>query len=163
MKVSAQLIVAILFAGLLSGCLPSPFYQKQEAIPKNAWNFTFRPVFKFDISDSTARYYPFIIIQHTQAYAYSNLWLWLYIKTPGDSIIKKERLNLTLAAPDGKWLGRGLGAVYEERIPINLGDSVHLKKPGTYEIALEQNMRKNPLPEILHVGLRIQKVIPGRN
>jgi gliding motility-associated lipoprotein GldH len=162
MKISAKVIVTILISGLLTGCLPSPFYQKQEAIPNNAWNFAFRPVFKFDITDSTAKYYPYIIIQHSQAYSYSNLWLWLYIKTPGDSLIKKERLNLTLAAPDGRWLGRGLGAIYEERIAINLGESVKLKKPGTYEIMLEQNMRKNPLPEILHIGMRVQKVVAGR-
>lgn len=162
MKRPAQLIALFLLAGAISGCLPSPFYQKQEAIPNNAWNFNYRPLFKFEITDSTARYYPFIILQHTQAYPYSNMWVWLYIKTPGDSVIKKERLNLTLAAPDGRWLGRGLGAIYEERIPVNLGDSVHLKKTGTYEIAIEQNMRKNPLPEVMHVGLRVQKVVPGR-
>jgi hypothetical protein len=31
-------------------------------------------------------------------------------------------------------------------------------KPGVYELMFEQNMRMNPLPEILQVGLRLEKV-----
>ena len=157
-------LLILLACGLLSGCIsfPAPYFQKQEPIPKNAWNYNFRPLFKFNITDTTIRYQPYFIIQHTQAYPYCNLWMWLYIKTPGDSIIKKERVNVTLAGPTGKWLGRGLGAVYEERVALNLGDSVKFNRSGTYEIALEQNMRVNPLPEVLHVGFRVEKAVPAK-
>ena len=85
----------------------------------------------------------------------------MYIKTPGNGPIKKERVNIVLADPTGKWLGRGLGTIYEERVIIALGDSVKFNRNGTYEIALEQNMRVNPLPEILHVGLRVEKFGQG--
>ncbi len=85
----------------------------------------------------------------------------MYIKSPGDSIIKKERVNVVLASPTGKWLGRGFGTIYEERVVLALGDSVKFNRKGTYEIALEQNMRVNPLPEILHVGLRVEKFGQG--
>ncbi|NDC40301.1 MAG: gliding motility lipoprotein GldH [Chitinophagia bacterium] len=145
----------------LSGCLPSPYFQKQEAIPNNAWNYNFKPVFRFNITDTSVSYRTYFIIQHTQAYPYCNLWLWLYIKTPGDSTIKRERLNLTMADATGRWLGRGMGAIYEERIGVNFGESVTFKRPGTYEIALEQNMRVNPLPEVLHVGLRVERATPN--
>ncbi len=146
---------------LVSGCLPSPYYQKQEAVPKNEWNSNFRPIFKFEITDTASRYQTSFIIQHSQAYPYSNLWMWLYIKSPGDSIIKKERVNVVLAEPGGKWLGRGFGTIYEERVVLALGDSVKFNRKGTYEIALEQNMRVNPLPEVLHVGMRVEKFGQG--
>jgi gliding motility-associated lipoprotein GldH len=87
--------------------------------------------------------------------------MWMYIKTPGDSLVKKERVNILLAGPTGKWLGRGLGTIYEERVVLDLGDSVRFNKAGTYEIALEQNMRINPLPEVLHVGFRLEKFGQG--
>ncbi len=144
-----------------AGCLPSPYYQKQEAIPKNEWSSSFRPLYKFDITDTTVRYQPSVIIQHTQAYPYCNLWMWMYIKTPGDSLVKKERVNILLAGPTGKWLGRGLGTIYEERVVLDLGESVRFNRAGTYEIALEQNMRINPLPEVLHVGFRLEKFGQG--
>jgi hypothetical protein len=53
-----------------------------------------------------------------------------------------------------------MGEIYEQRMPISLGDSVNLSKPGTYTIEMEQNMRINPLPDVLHVGLRVEKVVP---
>lgn len=143
---------------MLSGCFPAPFFQKEEGIPKNQWNFNFTPSFTFDITDTTAAYQPFFIIRHTQAYPYSNLWLWVYAKTPGDTTIKKARINIVLAEPSGKWLGRGMGEIYEQRIPIDLREILTFGKSGTYKLSLEQNMRLNPLPEILNVGVRIEKV-----
>ena len=155
-------ILILISTGLLGGCLPSPFYQKQESVPQNKWNYdTFKPVFKFDITDTSAFYQPYFIIQHSQAYAYCNLWMWMYVKTPGDSLIKKERVNIVMAASDGRWLGRGLGAIWEERVRLDLGDSIRLKKAGTYEILLEHDMRLNPLPEVLHVGIRVEKYAKG--
>ena len=143
---------------VFEGCLPSPYFQREEAVSGNEWSYNYRPKFKFDITDTTAKYQPYFIIQHSQAYPYCNLWMWMYIKTPGDSLIKKERVNVLLADPSGKWLGRGLGSIYEERVYLSLGDSVQFNRKGTYEIALEQNMRVNPLPEVLHVGLRVEKI-----
>lgn len=154
-----NLIFIIAVCLFFAGCLPSPYYQKQESIPQNAWNYNFTPVFKFDVLDTQAHYQPYFLIQHTQAYPYSNLWMWLYIKTPGSNTVRKERVNIVLADPAGRWKGRGMGAIYEERVYLDLGDSVTFNKPGTYEIKLEQNMRVNPLPEVLHVGLRIE--MPG--
>jgi gliding motility-associated lipoprotein GldH len=84
--------------------------------------------------------------------------MWVYIKTPGDSVIKKERVNIILAEATGKWLGRGMGEIWEQRMQLNLGDSINFYRKGTYEISLEQNMRINPLPDILHVGLRVEKI-----
>lgn len=143
---------------LLAGCLPAPYFQREEPIPKNLWAYNFKPTFKFDITDTTVAYQPWFLIQHTQAYPYCNLWLWVYIKTPGDTVVKKQRMNITLAEASGKWLGRGMGEIWEQRMKMNLGDSVRLNRKGTYEIAFEQNMRINPLPDVLHVGLKVEKV-----
>ena len=105
-----SIVLLLLLCCVLGGCLPSPYFQKQEAIPQNQWKYDFKPKFKFEVTDSTAHYQTYFIIQHTQAYPYSNLWMWMYIKTPGDSIIKKERINVMMADPSGKWKGRGMGA-----------------------------------------------------
>lgn len=145
------------FLCILSGCLPAPYYHKEEAIPQNAWNYNFKPSFTFDITDTNAAYQPYFLIRHTQAYPYCNLWVWVYVKTPGDTLVKKERINITLAEPTGKWLGRGMGEIYEQRMPFSFGDSVSLNRKGAYTISFEQNMRINPLPDVLNVGLRLEK------
>jgi gliding motility-associated lipoprotein GldH len=140
------------------GCLPAPYYQKEEVIPQNAWTYNFNPSFSFDITDTNADYKPYFLIRHTQAYPYCNVWVWVYVHTPGDTAVKKERINITLAETSGKWLGRGMGEIYEQRMPIDLGDSIKFDKPGTYKVSMEQNMRINPLPEVMNVGLRVEKV-----
>ncbi len=153
-----QIALVIVAATLFTGCLPAPpYFQKVYSIPQNQWSFNYKPVFKFEITDSNAVYKPYIVLKHSEAYQFSNLWLLLYIKTPGAKVIKQERVNLTLADPAGVWMGRGLGATFEERVYVDFGDSVKLKQPGIYEISMEQNMRVNPLPEILHVGLRVEQ------
>ena len=152
-----HLFYFLLFTFYLTGCLPAPYYQKEEVVPQNAWSYNFNPSFTIDIKDTVSTYKAYFLIQHTQAYPYNNLWVWLYIKTPGDSVIKKERINVPLAEATGKWLGRGMGEIWEQRMPIDLGDSIKFNQAGTYEISMEQNMRINPLPEILHVGLRLEK------
>ena len=153
-----RIILYLLFFTLcLAACLPAPYYQKEEPVPQNAWTYNFKPKFVIDITDTAASYQPYFLIQHTQAYPYNNLWMWIYIKAPGDSVIKKERVNIPLAESGGKWLGRGMGEIWEQRMAIDFGDSIKFNHKGTYEVSLEQNMRINPLPEILHVGFRLEK------
>lgn len=144
----------------LSACMTAPFYQKEEYIPQNAWSYSYKPSFTFDITDTTVSYQPYFLIRHTQAYPYCNIWVWAYVKTPGDSVVKKTRINVTLAETSGRWLGRGMGEIYEQQMAISLGDSVNFSKAGTYKVSFEQNMRVNPLPEVMNVGLRVQKAGP---
>ena len=71
-------------------------------------------------------------------------------------------MEVPLAEQSGKWLGNGMGEIWEQLMPVNYqmnegGISKFLKKKGKYEIKLEQNMRLNPLPEVLQAGLRIEK------
>ena len=75
----------------LTGCRQSPYYQRVEVIPQNAWMYNFKPTFKIDITDTTAAYLPYFIIRHTQAYPYCNIWVILNIKSPGDTVIKKRK------------------------------------------------------------------------
>lgn len=152
----------LLTFALLSGCvrIPGLVYQKEEVIPQNAWNYNFKPTFTFEITDTNAIYQPYFLIRHTQGFPYCNLWVLMYIKTPGDTTTKMERVNVVLAESNGKWMGRGMGEIYEQRMAFNLSDSVRFNKAGTYTIFMEQNMRINPLPEVLNVGLRLEKIAP---
>jgi len=154
-------ILFLLIAICFCSCNNSPYFQKEEGIPQNAWDYNFKPTFKIDITDTNAAYSSYFVIRHTDAYAYSNIYLWVYSKQPGDTSFHKTRVNIKLAENNGKWLGRGMGEIYEQYMPINLTDlntKRFFKRKGTYEIKLEQNMRINPLPEVLHVGIRIEKM-----
>ncbi|MBS1783521.1 MAG: gliding motility lipoprotein GldH [Bacteroidetes bacterium] len=143
---------------MLNSCMPSPYFQKEISIPEFQWQYGFQPEFKVDIKDTNAHYNLYFIIRHTEAYPFSNIWLWAYIKEPGDTSFKRSRIEIPLAEQSGRWLGRGMGEIWEQRMPMTRNDApMVFKKPGIYQIRLEQNMRINPLPDILQIGLRIEK------
>lgn len=132
-------------------------YQKTEAIPDYNWTYDFKPAFDFNIEDTAARYNLFVTIRHTNKYPYNNVWLLIYSNYEGVKP-KSKRVELPLADKTGKWLGSGMGDIFEHRIPIQ--QNARFDKAGTYHFALEQNMRINPLPHVMSIGIRIEKVTP---
>lgn len=167
-------IGCLLLLMLLSGCVSSPYYQKSYNIPNNKWAQDFKPNFVVDIEDTSVHYNIYLIIRHTNLYAYSNIWLWVSVKQPGATTFTRTRIEIPLANLQGRWLGEGTGELYEQRrmIVLNhneipLTDALvslseqsidHLfGKKGRYEIRLEQNMREQSLADVLHIGLRIEK------
>lgn len=155
-------IFGVLILGIsVQGCLPAPYFQKEVTVPQYNWTSTFQPSFSVNISDTVANYRPFFIIRHTQEYPYSNIWILLHIKAPGEKTDVPVRVNVPLAEASGKWQGRGMGEIYEQRLMVTLPDSLSFKKSGTYIITLEQNMRLNPLPEVMNVGFRLEKLPYG--
>lgn len=128
-------------------------------MPKNKWDNSFKPEFKFNIDDTAAGYQLLFLMRHTDAYPFSNIWLIMDTKGPGDTAFRKMRVEVKLAAPSGQWLGRGMGDIYEQRVPINaVNQPAIFPKLGLYTVRLSQDMRKNPLPEVIQVGLRIEKL-----
>lgn len=153
-----KLFLVLPFVLLLGGCLESPVYQKQYSVPGNAWDYGWKPVFEFDITDTTSAYNLYFLVRHTEAYPNSNIWMKIHTKEPGDTVFREDRIEVPLAQSDGRWLGKGIGSVWEQRMPLTRNDApMLLRKKGRYTIRLEQNMRTNPLPEVLQVGLRIEK------
>lgn len=157
----------MLLAVFLSSCLPSPVYQSSESIPKTAWAYNFKPAFQFDITDTAALYNAYFLIRHTDAYPFSNIWVWVENKAPDDSTFTRTRVEVPLAKSNGEWLARGddgitaatsTGAIWEHRMPLTKDDApLRFPKAGRYTIRFEHAMRSNPLPEVLQVGLRIEK------
>lgn len=152
-------LIALMFLGLASCGVKSPYYQKQEAVPGAQWDYKFQPVFKVDIPDTQSLYRFYLLVRHDEAYPNANLWFRLKMKAPGDSTFSEGvRIEKDLADPKGEWLGRGMGGIWEHKIPLSMQDAPTLKKAGRYEFKLEQIMRSNPLPSVLNVGLIIERI-----
>src|ERR1044072_4447288 len=111
--------IALFSLLLFTGCMPSPYYQQNYPVPGNAWQYNFTPTYKFEITDTAASYKMFFFIRHTEAYPFSNIWLIVSLKQPGDSSFQKLRIEIPLAEQSGKWLGRGMGEIWEQLLPVN--------------------------------------------
>ncbi len=154
-----QIFFVTFFAGILfSSCMRSDVYEKNVALPSNKWEESNKPSFTFDISDTLANYTMSLTMRHTDAYPYSNIWLNVTTTPPDEKTGSSVKIEVPLAQPDGKWLGRGMNEIWEHRMPLSRnGEAIHFKKKGVYTIQLEQIMRVNPLPEVMSVGVRLEK------
>ena len=136
---------------------PSGFFEKDVVLPGQQWESNFRPTIDFTINpaDTNYRYNVYLVLRHTDAYNYNNIWIRGTVKQPGDTVPKSERYDLLLATNDRGWLGSGMDDIYEHRIEIQ--QETKFNRPGTYSFTLEQVMREDPLKHVLDIGVRIEK------
>lgn len=148
-------VLFILLASLVTGCTTIGVYEKTQAFADQTWASANRLNFSFDITDTAAGYNVFVVLRHTDAYRYNNIYLNVTSINPGDSAIT-TRQNLTLANNSG-WLGTAMDDIIEHRIAINRS-ALKLKK-GKYQVMLQQIMRDDPLPGMLNAGIRVEKAV----
>ncbi|MBE7171391.1 MAG: gliding motility lipoprotein GldH [Williamsia sp.] len=141
---------------LLSACTKIDVFEKSTSFKDHRWQSTEKPSVSFTISDTLSQYNLFVVIRHSDAYNFSNIWMNVFTQAPGDST-KKQLLNLQLADNKQGWLGSGMDDIFEQRIPIT-ASPVRFGKPGEYKFSFEQIMREDPLEHVLNVGLRIERV-----
>ncbi len=150
------------FIGLIilcSGCLPSNEFYSIQYLPQNKWAYTQPKHFVFSITDTSAKYAINLLMQHTEQYAFSNIWVNMITKYPSGT---KDTLPLevSLAAPTGQWFGTVAGGYVQHTSPITPnGGSISFSEKGTYDLQLVQNMRTNPLTDIQYIGLQLQKIV----
>jgi len=150
--IAPVLTVCILF----TSCIRTDLFEKNVAIPGHAWAQSFRPRIGFNITDTASSYHIFVVLRHTDAYRYNNIWVRLKSNAPGDSIETVQQFDLPLATQN-RWTGTGMDDLYEHRILL-YRRPVRFSRPGAYSVTLEQVMRDDPLQHILNVGLRLEKV-----
>lgn len=145
--------IACLF---IIGCEESSLYQKVVFLPEQSWSYNNRPVFNFNVADTSARYRVFFIFRHTDAYEYNNVWIQLTSHLPGDSASRSDRFNIPLAN-EKQWLGTGMDDIYDHRVLL-YPQPIQFKKTGNYSVEFKQDMRIDPLNHVMNVGLRLEKV-----
>jgi gliding motility-associated lipoprotein GldH len=147
-------VAALLLVGLaLGGCRQVALYEMLQNIPGAAWPATEVRKFQFEITDTTQSYWVELVLRHTNSYPYRNIWVKVGLELPGDSA-KQSQFDLALAGSD-KWLGTGMGDIFERRVRL-FAKPVSFSKAGHASFYLQHTMRQDPLPGIMQVGLRLQ-------
>lgn len=150
-----KLLIPLFLTGFL-GCKETGLFQQVVFFPEQSWSYANKPLFHFQISDTSASYRVFLVLRHTDAYEYSNIWVKLTSQLPGDSISHSDRFNIPLAN-EKQWLGTGIDDLFDHRVLL-YPQPVTFKKPGEYSIEIGQDMRVDPLNHVMNVGLRLEKV-----
>ncbi len=143
-------------SSFLGGCKKLDVFEKNIPVPAYKWQNTWKPAYDFDISDTTQSYKVYIVLRHTDAYKYNNIWLNIGTQFPSDSSFKYQRFELALGNDAHGWEGTGMDDIWEVRKLITNGP-VKFSKTGKYKFIIGQIMREDPLPNIVSVGVRVEK------
>lgn len=155
---SAKLSIALLILILslcFTACTQLDEFEKNSIIPQNRWLYTFKPSFNFDIKDTSSSYNLYVVLRHTDTYRYNNIWLNVGTQSPGDTV-RYQKFELQLGSDAKGWEGTGMDDIWELRKLITNGP-VKFNKAGNYKFSVAHIMRENPLPNILSVGIRVEK------
>jgi len=146
-----QLIACSLW---LSSCQTIDLYERVVSIPQQEWKSSFKPQFNFNIKDTQTRYDIYVLLRHNEKYEFNNVWISLTYQLKGQQPVTSQ-YELPLANNEG-WIGTAMDDLYEHRIRITPPGGIALKS-GEYSFTIGQIMRKDPLENVLNVGLRIEK------
>jgi gliding motility-associated lipoprotein GldH len=150
----AYCLLLITFCVFVSSCTQLATFEKDTAIPGNKWKSSVEIKGSFAVTDTTATYNTYIVLRHTDAYKYNNIWLNVGIQPPADSM-HFQKLDVALGTDAAGWFGSGMNDIWELRQLYFKG--VRFKNPGTYNFTITQIMREDPLPGIMSAGFRLEK------
>jgi len=137
----------------MASCHEVEVMEKAANIPQHAWVKTQSAIVELDVKDS-ALYDLYILVRHSQKFSYSHLITQLSIQDTAGKPLGNMDLTLPLTKSDGNWSGINIDDLYDHRIKIN--NPVFLKA-GKLRFIFRQEMKENPLPFILNIGVAISK------
>lgn len=150
-----------LIAVVLCSCNKGVLYQKYYTIPHNVWDMRKPVTFTVPVTDTINHYDVYVNVRNADSYDFSNLYLFIDITSPAH-ITERDTMECILADNSGKWLGRGLGDIWDNKILFKR--NVRFPRSGNYMFTYTQAMRIDSLPLIMDVGLRIERAPePGKN
>ena len=141
---------------LIISCKKIDVFEKNTVIPDYEWKNNFTAKGSFIIEDTVSAYNIYLVLRHTDAYQYNNIWLSIGLRSPEDTIIT-QKIDLQLGNDANGWEGTGMNDIWEFRKLLS-GEPRRFKKSGIYNFSIGQIMRDNPVKNIMSVGMRIEKI-----
>jgi gliding motility-associated lipoprotein GldH len=129
-------------------------FEENKEISGAVWNVNQPAHFEFEVQDTLSLYNFYVNMRNKGVYPFSNVFVFIEMEFPNG---KKsvDTVECYLADPKGKWLGSGLGDIYDNRFLYQQGKQFPLQ--GRYKIDIIQGMRVPDLEGICDVGFRLSK------
>lgn len=159
MRYSLFIILAFISLFFIS-CKEKAIFDEVKEIDHRIWSFDEWVEFQPEITDSTQLYDIYFSIRLEKDYPFQNIYL--RQKMSGPFLEERiDTLNIDLIDPSAKW--KGNCNKNECLQNILLAEKIQFQYPGSYSIAFEQFTRKDKLPGILEIGLRISQHLNSEN
>ncbi|MFA6400848.1 MAG: gliding motility lipoprotein GldH [Salinivirgaceae bacterium] len=153
MKIRSKWFFILGFLAIVS-CDPNRFYENNVDFANESWSKDSVAIFEVEITDTLTVYNIYLNNRINGQYEYSNLYLFITTQLPNEQLMR-DTLECILADPTGRWLGKGFGSVWSNRIPYRR--NIRFPLTGKYTFYVEQAMREEELKHILNAGIRIEK------
>ncbi len=144
----------ILLVFSLMACDGDAVFEKNIKLDDNRWYQENVIKLEAEIKDSISPMNLYVNVRNASGYQFRNLFVFLTTTTP-ENAKSRDTLELILADDAGKWLGEGMGDIWDNRILFK--KNFQFPSTGKYTFELEQAMRVDPLPQIMDAGIRIEK------
>jgi gliding motility-associated lipoprotein GldH len=148
----------LIFVGLalFFSCQKKSVYSDYKALKGSSWHQDSILRFDMTVPDSSKIYNLFLNVRNEGRYPYSNLWVFVKIIPPRGQVIN-DTIELTLASPEGKWFGHGLGDLYDMQYPYK--QTTFFPAPGYYRFEVRHGMRTEDgfLKGIHDVGITLDR------
>lgn len=148
-----KVLFFILLVCIVCACDQKRIYEENIEIKDGVWNRNNKVKFSVDINDTVTPHNLYINIRNAGEYPFRNIYL--FITTTSKGIVVKDTFEAILADEKGKWLGSGLGDLWDNQLVYK--KNIRFPHSGNYVFEYEQGMRNENLPFIIDVGLRIEK------
>lgn len=150
-----KFVILLLLVLCCISCDSNKVFDEYMEIEQGNWANDQVATFQFEAQDTVTAHNLYINVRNKGNYKYSNLYLFVTLKGPNGNELR-DTVNCILADNHGKWLGSGIGDLWDLRVPY-IGGFKFAQK-GTYVVSLEQAMRvEEGLEGITDVGLRVEK------
>ncbi|MDR0420876.1 MAG: gliding motility lipoprotein GldH [Prevotellaceae bacterium] len=147
-KLFGILCMIILFAS----CTDSSIYRQSKAIADEGWNKDSAVRFIVPVADTVNEFDIYINIRNKNDYPYQNLYLFVET-TSSRGISIADTINLPVADDYGKWTGKSISRIWENRFLFR--KNIKFANSGQYTFEIRQGMRHDILNGISDVGIEI--------
>ena len=155
MKILINNLIAFVVISLLMSCENKIVYHSYHSIAKDEWCKSDTLSFKVPIADSVSTLlHLFVEIRNKNNYPYRDFSVVVFNNFSDTTVWKADTLTLDLASSDGKWLGTGLGDLFQSSRILKSVVSTH---SGNYTIKVLHNMKDDRVNGISDVGIRLEK------
>lgn len=153
-RLTAVFLFPAVIVIILAGCTHNIVFEKSYSIHNASWRSGDTLKFPVTISDTITPLSFYFNIRNTTKYGFSNLYMYVTTYYP-DNTFSRDTVECWLAAPDGKWLGKGIGNLKDNEFTFRR--NVRMPRKGNYIFSINQAMRYSPLTGIADVGIRLEK------
>jgi gliding motility-associated lipoprotein GldH len=153
-KIFILLSAVVTLSLVYSACNDNVTFDAVQHIHADGWHKDSAAVFDLPITDTIGIYTLYISLRNSVGYPYSNLFL--FVKTIAPSgVFACDTIEYLLADSYGRWLGKGFSHIIDNRLEYRR--LVQFPTTGIYRIEIKQGMRMYLLPEIIDVGLKVER------